>query len=114
MREVVIWTVFKRTFALGGGAYLGGFKKLIPDSEVIKLSEEYGISGFILTHNDTTIVVELSTGGIVGNSLKQVQSDIASSTKEECLNLLEIQKARIKSASIKLMSEDDFWKIYCR
>lgn len=105
------WTYVYNAFIIGGNVHQAkGFEFDETKEELHYLGKEF--NAYILDSPDgkTKIIVEEVSGGIVGNDYHDVCLDIAMGNKEE-------MQAQIEDACkefVKIVSEEEFWKIYLK
>lgn len=102
---MIVWTWAYNPFVMGGKTRRKtGFNCNI-DSFI-------NVNGFnlaeIVSKNGKKIIVEKTTGGIVGNSFDDVVKDIASSDKET----IEKQLKMMSFSDGDIITEEKFWDIY--
>jgi len=107
---MIIWTYFRNPFILGGRVNQ-------PTGCEIEVKEEQylgqGYCGYeIITPKGNTIVVEKTSGAIIGDSINSVRNDITEGSPEVMKKQIEYACEELKS--IKLIDQDEFWNTYSR
>lgn len=106
--KMKIWTVGYRPFILGGKCnYLVGCE-IEPDREV---DLGNGYTGFEITSpSGNKIIAEKTSGAIVGTSLEQVRTDIATGDPEVMAK--QVAEACKNTKEVEVVSTEEFWKLY--
>lgn len=105
--KLTIWTEAYSPFIVGGDVNA-------PICTTVEIDEPIdmgsGIKAYLITSPfGKTYVVESITGGIVGNSIKEVRKDIECGNEKVMSKQVQNAKERIKKA--RHLSVEEFWKI---
>lgn len=108
------WTWKHEPFQLGG---MGGRPCQRPVCAIVTCQGPYDLGqGFVgylaIAPNGTTLVIEATSGGIVGSTIAQVRADVARATIEEMQE--QVREAKGFGDMAEVMTADAFWRLYCR
>lgn len=106
--KIKIWTYFYNAFTMGGQCNQPtGFEKEVEN----EVDLGGGYKGYeILTPKGKTIIVEKSSGAIVGSSLTDVRNDIE--TADPKIMAKQVEQACKELKNVKIISEEKFWQTY--
>lgn len=102
-----VWTRAYRPFILGGDVHAPICCDLEPATNQFDLGKGF-VGVIVVSPMGKKFVVELQSGGIVGNSIMAVRKDIESSDKET-IDIQVEQMAEVGKTAI-VVSEPEFWR----
>ena len=107
-KKLKIWIQSYRLFLMGGDVNAPAMTE-VEDYIAVVLAK--GIHGFLVPNpNGGIVVVDSYTGGVVGDNLDQVRTDIEDSDLKVIMGQLEEMKKFAERAYF--LSNDEFWKLY--
>lgn len=106
------WTYFYNAFTMGGKLNVPtGFEFDETHYQLHDLGEGY--FGYELTApSGKTIVVENTSGAIVGNSIEEVQADIVGAVLAGQQNMMKNQVMNAAREHVRIISKEEFWAKY--
>lgn len=109
---MIAWTYFYRPFTMGGKVHRAeGFR--FDPNHYTKHNIGEGYFAYVLTSpKGKTIVVESTSGAIVGHNLEEVEADICAAA---LLNQQDVMHKQVEAARTEVViaiSEEEFWRVY--
>jgi len=112
-KETNVWTVFQNPWVMGGNVQQPtGFEHLYNESYDIGC----GFQGVVVTMpNGQTRVIELQTGGIIGNTIEEIRKNSIGCTEEQLQEQVDNAKHRwLRGRGLKFIDKSGFWKEYIK
>ena len=110
-KEMVIWTYFKHAFAMGGNGNKPTGCRVKTEGVLYGTTSNIQVYA-IRTLSGRTVVVEATTGAIVGNDLVTVLADMSKADPEVMEE--QIAAARAQAAGVEVIDAEYFWQVYER
>lgn len=103
---ITIWTYLYRPFVMGGNVYQAIGCQVEPTSGPHPVGYGYNVYE-VVSPIGKTYVVEESSGGIVGDSLKAVADDMATATERDIHR--SVAQARERAKTVQMIDVETFW-----
>lgn len=108
MNKIVMWTYVYKPFILGGRCNQPTGCEIEVGEELYFGNDYYGYE--VKTPSSKTLIVEKTSGAIIGSSLKDVRDDVTNGNKKVMED--QIKYACNEAKEVNIISQEEFWKIY--